>query len=114
LGGALANYVNFASLGFSVVALFDSNPTVVGTEVNGLIVENISEMKRVIEAKEVDIGIITVPADEAQGVADLLVAAGVKGIWNFAPTRLTVPQVPLVNEDLSIGLSALSYHMSQE
>lgn len=115
LGGALANYVNFSSLGFSVVALFDSNPKVVGTEVNGIKVNNISRIKRVIASKKVDIGIITVPAKEAQKVANLLVAAGVKGIWNFAPTRLTVPQtVPLVNEDLSIGLSALSYHMSQE
>lgn len=115
LGGALANYVNFSSLGFSVVALFDSNPKVVGTEVNGIKVNNISRIKSVIASKKVDIGIITVPAEEAQKVANLLVAAGVKGIWNFAPTRLTVPPtVPLVNEDLSIGLSALSYHMSQE
>ena len=115
LGGALANYVNFSSLGFSVVALFDRNPRVVGTEVNGIKVNNISRIKSVIASKKVDIGIITVPAEEAQKVANSLVAAGVKGIWNFAPTRLTVPQtVPLVNEDLSIGLSALSYHMSQE
>ena len=55
------------------------------------------------------------PAGEAQAVADKLVGAGVKGIWNFAPIKLTVPAfVPLVNEDLSVGLSALSYHMSQE
>ncbi|MBE8955399.1 MAG: redox-sensing transcriptional repressor Rex [Quinella sp. 2Q5] len=115
LGGALANYVNFASLGFSVVALFDRNSRVVGTAVNGIRVNSISHMKRVITAQAVDIGIITVPAEEAQSVADSLVAAGVKGIWNFAPIKLTVPPtVPLVNEDLSVGLSALSYHMSQE
>ena len=115
LGGALANYVNFASLGFSVVALLDSNKKIVGSTVNGIKVNAVSQMKRVVAVKAVDIGVITVPAAEAQGVADALVAAGVKGIWNFAPIKLSVPQsVPLVNEDLSVGLSALSYHMSQE
>lgn len=115
LGGALANYMNFTSLGFSVVALFDKNKSIVGTEVNKLNINDISDVNSIVAAKSVDIGVITVPADEAQGVADLLIAAGVKGIWNFAPIKLNVPpNVPLVNEDLSIGLSALSYHMSQE
>lgn len=115
LGGALANYVNFASLGFSVVALLDSNKKIVGTTVNGIKVNSVSRMKKVIAESASDIGVITVPAAEAQGVADMLVAAGVKGIWNFAPIKLSVPTtVPLVNEDLSVGLSALSYHMSQE
>ena len=115
LGGALANYVNFASLGFSVVALLDVNKKIIGTQVNGIKVHDVAHIEKVIAEKEVDIGVITVPAEKAQGVADLLVAAGVKGIWNFAPTKLNVPSnVPLVNEDLSIGLSALSYHMTQE
>ena len=115
LGGALANYVNFASLGFSVVALLDVNKKIIGTQVNGITVSNAARINKVIAENEVDIGVITVPVSQAQGVADALVAAGVKGIWNFAPTKLNVPQtVPLVNEDLSIGLSALSYHMTQE
>ena len=115
LGGALANYVNFASLGFSVVALLDVNKKLIGTKVNDIPVNNVANMKKVVEKYKVDIGVITVPADEAQGVADLLVAAGVKGIWNFAPTKLSVPpEIPLVNEDLSIGLSALSYYMAQK
>ena len=115
LGGALANYVNFASLGFSVVALLDKNKKIIGSEVNGIEISDSERMKEIIEEKSVDIGVITVPASEAQGVAEQLVAAGVKGIWNFAPTRISVPPtIPLVNEDLSIGLSALSYHMSQD
>ncbi|MBR0287820.1 MAG: redox-sensing transcriptional repressor Rex [Selenomonadaceae bacterium] len=115
LGGALANYVNFSSLGFSVVALFDSNKKIVGSSVNGIKINAAYQMKKIIFEKAVDIGVITVPASEAQGVADSLVAAGVKGIWNFAPIKLSVPPtVPLVNEDLSVGLSALSYHMSSK
>ena len=115
LGGALANYVNFSLLGFSVVALFDSNKKIVGSSVNGIKINAASQMKKIIFEKAVDIGVITVPASEAQGVADSLVAAGVKGIWNFAPIKLSVPPtVPLVNEDLSVGLSALSYHMSSK
>ena len=115
LGGALANYVNFASLGFSVVALLDRDEKIIGNRVNGIAVCDTAHMNEIISANKVDIGVITVPAAEAQSVADMLVAAGVKGIWNFAPTKLSVPaNVPLVNEDLSVGLSALSYHMSQE
>ena len=115
LGGALANYVNFASLGFSVVALLDNNEEIIGSEVNGIKINAASQMEQIIVSKAVDIGVITVPASEAQGVAEQLIAAGVKGIWNFAPIKLTVPPtIPLVNEDLSIGLSALSYHMSQD
>ncbi|MBR6713289.1 MAG: redox-sensing transcriptional repressor Rex [Selenomonadaceae bacterium] len=115
LGGALANYVNFAPLGFSVVALFDNDKEIIGSKVNGLEVNDASSMEKIIAERSVDIGVITVPASEAQGVADSLIAAGVKGIWNFAPIKLNVPiDIPLVNEDLSVGLSALSYHMSQD
>ena len=115
LGGALANYVNFAPMGFSVVALFDNSRKLVGKKINSLTVNNVASLKKIVAELEVDIGVITVPASEAQGVADLLVAAGIKGIWNFAPIKLDVPpEVPLVNEDLSVGLSALSYHMSQD
>lgn len=114
LGGALANYGNFAALGFSVVALLDKNKKIIGSEVNGLKIENVTRMKSIIKKNFVDIGVITVPASEAQSVAEKLIAAGVKGIWNFAPIKLNVPSnVPIVNEDLSVGLSALSYHMSQ-
>ena len=114
LGGALANYGNFASLGFTVAALFDKNKSIIGTEINGIIVNPASRMKSIISQQGIEIGVITVPASEAQKVADKLVMSGVKGIWNFAPIKLSVPCViPLVNEDLSIGLSALSYHMSQ-
>lgn len=115
LGGALANYSNFNTLGFSVVALLDIDEKIIGSTVNGLKIENAARMNSIIAKNAVDIGVITVPASEAQNVAEKLVVAGVKGIWNFAPIKLSLPaDFPVVNQDLSVGLSALSYHMSQE
>lgn len=114
LGAALANYHNFINLGFKLTALFDNNPAVIGKTVNNVQVLDIQKLEDATEALNVDIGIIAVPRREAQKVADSLVAAKVKGIWNFAPVRLRIPStVKLVNEDLSVGLSSLSYHITQ-
>lgn len=115
LGAALANYQNFVTLGFNLVALFDQAPNVIGTIVNHVKVEDIRNLKRVVKERNIQIGIIAVPAAFAQGVADQLVAAGVKGIWNFAPIKMKVPEtMHIVNEDLSIGLSSLSYHITRK
>lgn len=115
LGAALANYQNFVTLGFNLVALFDQDPNVIGTIVNHVKVEDIRNLKTVTKERNIQIGIIAVPAAFAQGVADQLVAAGVKGIWNFAPIKMKVPEtMHIVNEDLSIGLSSLSYHITRK
>jgi redox-sensing transcriptional repressor len=115
LGAALSNYQNFVSLGFNLVALFDKNPEVIGKTLNGVRVEDIEDLERIIKGKNVHIGIIAVPRMFAQGVADKLVAAGVKGIWNFAPIKIKVPDsMHIVNEDLSVGLSSLSYHITRK
>ena len=114
LGAALANYQNFVSLGFNLVALFDQDPKVIGTVQNHVKVEDVRELAQIVRERHVDIGIIAVPAAFAQEVADRLVAAGVKGIWNFAPIKMQVPEtMHIVNEDLSIGLSTLSYHITR-
>ncbi|MBP2631076.1 MAG: rex [Firmicutes bacterium] len=115
LGVALSNYQNFTSLGFKLVALFDKNPEIIGKTVSGAKVEDIEELERIIKERNVHIGIIAVPRTFAQGVADKLVAAGVKGIWNFAPIKIKVPDsMHIVNEDLSVGLSSLSYHITRK
>ena len=114
LGAALANYQNFVNLGFNLVALFDHDPNVIGSVVNHVKVEDSKNLAKIVKERNIQIGIITVPAAFAQGVADKLVAAGVKGIWNFAPIKMQVPDdVKIVNEDLSIGLSRLSYHITR-
>jgi redox-sensing transcriptional repressor len=115
LGAALSNYQNFVSLGFNLVALFDKSPEVIGKTLNGVKVEDIEELENIIKERNVHIGIIAVPRMFAQGVADKLVAAGVKGIWNFAPIKIKVPDsMHIVNEDLSVGLSSLSYHITRK
>lgn len=115
LGAALANYQNFVSLGFNLVALFDQDSAVIGSTVNHIKVENVQNLKEIVAARQIHIGIIAVPAAFAQGVADALVEAGVKGIWNFAPVKMKVPDtMHIVNEDLSIGLSSLSYHITRK
>ena len=114
LGVALANYQNFVALGFNLVALFDQDPHVIGTVVNHVKVEDSRNIRKIVRERHIDIGIIAVPAAFAQGVADELVEAGIQGIWNFAPIKMHVPEgLPLVNEDLSIGLSSLSYYLTR-
>lgn len=115
LGAALANYQNFVTLGFNLVALFDQDPNVIGRTVNHVKVEDIRNIKQIVKERDIQIGIIAVPAAFAQGVADKLVESGVKGIWNFAPIKMEVPEsMHIVNEDLSIGLSSLSYHITRK
>jgi redox-sensing transcriptional repressor len=115
LGAALANYQNFVTLGFNLVALFDQDPGVIGSTVNHVKVEDIMNLDEIIKERNIHIGIIAVPAAFAQGVADKLVAAGVRGIWNFAPIKMKVPDfMHIVNEDLSVGLSSLSYHITRK
>ncbi len=115
LGWALANYRNFASLGFHLAALFDQNPAIVGQLINGVDVLSVADLETTITSRNIQIGVIAVPAGEAQAVADRLVAAGVHGIWNFAPVRIRVPDdVQIVSEDLSVGLSTLSYHLRRQ
>lgn len=115
LGAALANYQNFVTLGFNLVALFDQDPNVIGATVNHVKVEDISQLDTIIKQRNIQIGIIAVPAAFAQGIADRFVEAGIRGIWNFAPIKMKVPQsMHIVNEDLSVGLSSLSYHITRK
>jgi len=115
LGIALLNYKNINTLGFTVQAAFDVDPAKIGKKIAGVYVHHIDELAKVAQSCPIHLGIITVPAPAAQSAANNLSAVGVRGIWNFAPERIDVPEtVRLVNEDLSIGLSRLSYLISNE
>jgi redox-sensing transcriptional repressor len=115
LGRALANYGGFASRGFRIAALLDSDPGVVGTVIAGLAVQHSDAMEAVVRKHRVSIGVIATPAGSAQCSCDRLVAAGVTSILNFAPVVLSVPDgVDVRKVDLSIELQILAFHAQRK
>ena len=115
LGWALAHYQKFDSLGFKLGAIFDVDPNKIGQCINGIQVSSLDCLKEVLAEQNIHIGIICVPGNDAQDVADQLVDAGIRGIWNFAPRKIKVPNnVRIINEDLSVKLSNLSFHLGRQ
>ena len=111
LGHALANYSGFASRGFQIAALLDSDPSRVGEQVGDVKISSLDDLDTIVRDGDVSIGVIATPAGSAQDVCDRLVAAGVSSILNFAPTVLSVPDhVDVRKVDLSIELQILAYH----
>lgn len=110
LGRALLGYQGFQKRGFKIVALFDNNPTQIGKEFQSLIIHPISAIHSVITESGAEIGVIAVPSEAAQSVADQLVDAGIKGLLNFAPTMLRIPKnVGLKTVDLTVQLEQLAF-----
>jgi redox-sensing transcriptional repressor len=111
LGHALAGYGGFASRGFRIAGLLDADPGRVGEVIAGVAVQHMDDLDDVVRTGGVSIGVIATPAEAALEVCDLLVAAGVTSILNFAPAVLQVPPgVDLRKVDLSIELQILSFH----
>lgn len=114
LGRALASYAGFASRGFRVVGLLDSDPTKVGNQVGPVTISDAAELEDLAVATRPDIGVVATPAEAAQMACDRLVAAGVSSILNFAPTVLTVPaHVEVRKVDLGLELQILAFHAQQ-
>ncbi len=115
LGQAITNHILNYKFGFSIVGLFDVNPTIVGLAINGVKVQNSSELEDYVRDNNIDIGILCCGKDAAQEMADTLVRGGVKGLWNFAPIDLTVPNhVAIENVHLSESLHTLSFLISSK
>ncbi len=113
LGMAICNYPGFSRYGLKIVAMFDVDPEKIGQKLDGLEVFPLEKLERIVGKLGSQIGIITTPAPSAQQVANKLVAAGVRAIWNFAPVNLKVPpSIILRNEDLAVGLATLSHYLS--
>ena len=91
LGQAIATSDIFADHGFQVVAMFDVDPSVIGTEIGGLQVRSLDDLQKVVAEEEIVVGVLAVPAAAAQEVADRLVKAGVKIIFNYSEQLLQVP-----------------------
>ncbi|MBU0517592.1 redox-sensing transcriptional repressor Rex [bacterium] len=112
LGQALASYKNFEPLGLNLVALFDVNPKLIGLSLRDVPIKDIDDLPAIVAKHNVTIAAITTPTSAAQNTANMLVAAGIKGIWNFSPVNLTTPPDVIVqNEHLSVGLMTLSYRL---
>lgn len=112
LGSALLAYPGFKDRGLNIVAAFESDATKTGKQVNDVTIQSIDELPKAIEEKRVSIGIIAVPARNAQEVADRFIKAGVECILNFAPTTLIAPEnVKVKDVDLSRELETLSYYI---
>lgn len=112
IGSALLTYTGFDERVFEISMAFDQNPQLVGEEINGVKVEDVSRMEERIGEEDVELGIIAVPASSAQEVADKMGKGGVKGVLNFAPTLLDLPEgVELAQVDITRELEQLVYYL---
>ncbi len=113
LGNALASYKGFAGRGFHVAAAFDADPDKIGHEMpGGLLIEDVANLEARVQAAGWKIGIIAVPADAAQSVANTLVGAGVIALLNYAPISLIAPSSVRVEQiDPAVHLQHLTYYL---
>jgi len=113
LGHALAHYNGLVNRGFRIVAVFDNDPAKIGARLDGgLVVEDAARMKDLIRRRGVKIGMVAVPADQAQVVSDLLVEAGVRAILNYAPITISVPdEVRVQYIDPVVHLQRMTFYL---
>lgn len=113
IGRALMNYGRFDTAGFHMVAVFDAQPDIIGTDLAGHTVRPMHELADVVASGDVQIGVVAVPAEHAQAAADALIAAGIQGILNFAPLRLERKRhVSIVSVSLTEALEQLAFRVS--
>lgn len=114
LGRALIKYQGFRDRGFQVVSLFDNDPQKLGRTLDGMIIRPLETLAEIVRDQRLNLAVLSVPAEVAQGVTDQLVASGIVGIFNFAPITLVVPNhVRVVAVDLSIQLEHLAYQIQR-
>ena len=111
LGTAIASYPGFSMFGFDIAAIFDNEKDKIGKKVGQTVVEDVAEIAT-LKDRDIRLAILAVPADAAQGCADALVEAGVKGILNLSPCYLDVPKrVKVVTIDIAMELGILPYYI---
>jgi len=114
IGQAIANHTRSQGLDFKLVGIFDINPKLIGLKIQDIKVIDIDELENFLKVTPTDIGIICVSEDNAQTVADVIVKNGIKGIWNFAPVDLDVPEeIILESVNLIESLLTLSCLMNE-
>ena len=113
IGRAVMAYQRFRQKGFQIVAVFDANPAVIGQVISGHHVRPMNDLPTLVAERDIKIGILAVPAETAQEVANALIDAGVMGILNFAPIRLDVRDaVGITSVDFSVALEQLAFQVS--
>lgn len=110
LGAALISDSGLQRYGLNIVAGVDINPEIVGSRIGGIPIYHIDRLKGLVKAKDIHIGIVAVPVDSAQEVADIMVAAGIKGIWNFTPYRIRVSDGVVVTNTSIYSHLAVMYN----
>ncbi|TYP57665.1 redox-sensing transcriptional repressor Rex [Thermosediminibacter litoriperuensis] len=114
LGTALSLYKGFAERGFDITCIFDADPEKIGKKIAGLEVRSLEELSQKVKEYNVELGIVAVPAAAAQEVVDIMVGAGIKGIINFAPVNVSVPEDVVIRRvDLASQLEYLTYHLGE-
>lgn len=109
LGYALLGYHGFKDFGLEIVAAFDTSPDKIGKFINTKSVFHINKLEEIIKRMNIEIGILTVPSQYAQEIADRMANAGIKAIWNFAPVKINVKDGIIVqHENLASSLAVLS------
>lgn len=109
LGYALLGYQGFKEYGLDIVAAFDDSSDKVNKVMHNRKIFSIEELKDFVRKNRIKIGILTVPAEAAQSLADRMVASGIKAVWNFAPAKINVPDDVIVqHENLASSLAVLS------
>lgn len=115
LGSALINFKILKKMSLEIVRIYDNDLNKIGYNVDSKVVHNIKQLdSQFIENEDIKLGIITVPGEVAQEIADKLISVGIKGIWNFAPVKIKVSEDILIRiEDLSVGLGSLIYNLNR-
>jgi redox-sensing transcriptional repressor len=115
LGSALADYPGFRAEGFEIAALFDTMQDKIGQRSRGgVLIHDVRDFRRVVRRERITIAVIAVPAQAAQAVVNIVVAAGIKAVLNFSPGTLKVPpDVKLKSVDLTVSLESLSFFLAQ-
>ena len=115
LGRALLGYTGFAEYGLNILCGFDIDADLIGVTKTGKLVRPIADLESFCKDRNVLMGIITVPAENAQDICNQMIACGIRAIWNFAPTHINLPHGVLIkNENLAASLAVLSYELSRK
>jgi redox-sensing transcriptional repressor len=114
-GKALLLHDDFRAKGFEIKAIFDNNPKLVGKRIESYYIQSVDELTAVVKKKKIKIGVIAVPAPNAQEAADRLIAAGIKGILNLSTANLQVPQqTVIINSRIILDFIRLAFYLNEQ